>query len=153
MGMSRRKFTREMKLAAIQQLNSGSSAAEEARAFEINPNLLHRWRKEFRSGPGNVFPGNGKQRWAEGRIAEHEVEAESVFGKLVARLLAVRLVRDKRVAEEDLVINEGERQVAVERHEPQGEFAHLDSHVVDVGAVEAVGNDLTDGSGIEILAS
>jgi transposase len=25
-----------------------------------------------RQGPGNVFPGQGKQRWAEGRIAELE---------------------------------------------------------------------------------
>jgi hypothetical protein len=30
------------------------------------------WRREFRTGPGNAFPGNGKQRWAEGRIAELE---------------------------------------------------------------------------------
>jgi len=42
MGLSRRKFTKEMKLAAIQQLETGSLAAEVARAFEINPNLLHR---------------------------------------------------------------------------------------------------------------
>ncbi len=47
MGLSRRKFTKEMKLAAIQQLDMGSSAAEVARAFEISPNLLHRWRKEL----------------------------------------------------------------------------------------------------------
>ena len=40
MGMSRRKFTKEMKLAAIQRLEQGSSAAEVARAFEINPNVL-----------------------------------------------------------------------------------------------------------------
>ena len=39
---------------------------------------------------------------AEGRIAEHEVEAEFGFGKLVARLFAVRLVGDERVAEKDL---------------------------------------------------
>jgi hypothetical protein len=39
---------------------------------EVNPNVLHRWRREFRTGPGNAFPGNGKQRWAEGRIAELE---------------------------------------------------------------------------------
>src|SRR5207247_6945408 len=43
-----------------------------ARALEVNPNVLHRWRREFRQGPGNVFPGNGKQRWSEGRIAELE---------------------------------------------------------------------------------
>ena len=57
MGLSRRKFTKELKLAAIRQLDKGSSAAEVARAFEINPNLLHRWRKEFRHGPGNAFSG------------------------------------------------------------------------------------------------
>ena len=34
--------------------------------------MLHRWRREFRQGSGNVFPGNGQQRWSEGRIAELE---------------------------------------------------------------------------------
>jgi len=34
MGLSRRKFTKEVKLAAVQQLETGSSAAEVARAFE-----------------------------------------------------------------------------------------------------------------------
>ena len=72
MGLSRRKFTREMKLAAIRQLETGSSAAEVARAFEIDPNLLHRWRKEFRHGPGNAFPGPGKRRWEEPRVAQLE---------------------------------------------------------------------------------
>ena len=43
-----------------------------------------------------------------------------------------------------LVVDEGERQVAVERDEPERELAHLDGHVVDVGAVEAVGDDLAD---------
>ena len=52
MGLSRRKFTREMKLAAVQRLETGSSAAEVARAFEINPNILHRWRKEFQTWSG-----------------------------------------------------------------------------------------------------
>jgi transposase len=72
MGLSRRKFTKETKLAAIQQLDMGSSAAEVARAFEINPNLLHRWRKEFRHGPGNAFPGVGKRRWDETKVAQLE---------------------------------------------------------------------------------
>ena len=72
MGMSRRQFTKEMKLAAIQQLDMGSSAAEVARAFEVNPNLLHRWRSEFRHGPGNAFPGVGKRRWDETKVAQLE---------------------------------------------------------------------------------
>src|SRR5205085_1948690 len=72
MGLSRRQFTREFKLAAVRRLEQGVSIGEAARALEVNPNVLHRWRRELRQGPGNVFPGNGKQRWSEGRIAELE---------------------------------------------------------------------------------
>ncbi len=72
MGLSRRQFTKEFKLAAIQRLERGVSIGEVARALEVNPNVLHRWRREFRQAPGNAFPGNGKPRWSEGRIAELE---------------------------------------------------------------------------------
>src|ERR1700683_145445 len=72
MGLSRRMFTKEFKLAAVQRLERGSSLGEEARALEVNPNVLHRWRCEIRQGPGNVFPGHGKQRWSDGRVADLE---------------------------------------------------------------------------------
>src|SRR6266704_2491951 len=69
MGLSRRQFTKEFKLAAVRRLEQGVSIGEAARALEVNPNVLHRWRRELRQGPGNVFPGNGEQRWSGGRIA------------------------------------------------------------------------------------
>ena len=69
---SHRRFTREFKLAAVRRLEEGVSIAEVARALEVNPNVLHRWRRELRQGPGNAFPGHGQRRWAEGRIAELE---------------------------------------------------------------------------------
>ena len=72
MGLSRRTFTREMKLTAVQRLETGASIAEVARAFEVNPNVLHRWRREFRQGPGNAFPGLGQRRWEQSRAAELE---------------------------------------------------------------------------------
>src|SRR5499425_385471 len=72
MGLSRRRFTREFKLEAVQRLETGVSVAEVSRAFEVNPNVLHRWRREFRQGPGNAFPGLGKRRWEEGRLAQLE---------------------------------------------------------------------------------
>jgi transposase len=72
MGLSRRIFTKEFKLAAVRRLEQGVSIGEVARGLEVNANVLHRWRREFRQGTGNVFPGNGKQRWSEGRIAELE---------------------------------------------------------------------------------
>src|SRR5713226_9739186 len=48
MGLSRRMFTKEFKLAAVQRLERGSSLGEVARALEVNPNVLHRWRREYR---------------------------------------------------------------------------------------------------------
>jgi transposase len=45
MGQSRRKFTKD-KEAAIRRLELDASAAEVARACEVNPNILHRWRRQ-----------------------------------------------------------------------------------------------------------
>lgn len=72
MGVSRRTFTKEFKLAAVRRLEAGVSMAEVARALEVSPNVLHRWVREFRQAPGNAFPGYGQRRWSEGKIAELE---------------------------------------------------------------------------------
>ena len=72
MGISRRMFTKEFKLAAVRRLESGVSLAEVSRGLEVNPNVLHRWRREFRQAPGSAFPGHGQLRWSEGRTAELE---------------------------------------------------------------------------------
>ena len=90
MGLSRRMFTKEFKLAAVQRLEQGVSLGEVARALEVNPNVLHRWRREIRQGPGNAFPGNGKQRWSEGRIAELVHQAQP--GHCILRVAHGRIV-------------------------------------------------------------
>ena len=72
MSLSRRKFTKEFKLAAVRRLEAGASIAEVARACEVNPNVLHRWRREFREGVERAFPGNGKSKADEDRVAELE---------------------------------------------------------------------------------
>jgi transposase len=62
-------------------LEAGASVAEVGRAFEEdgnhrvahkNPNVLHRWRREFRQGPANAFSGAGKRRWEDARQAQLE---------------------------------------------------------------------------------
>ncbi|MBZ5609356.1 MAG: transposase, partial [Acidobacteriia bacterium] len=52
MGLSRRLFTKEFKLAAVRRLEEGVPIGEVARGLEVNPNVLHRWRREVRQGPG-----------------------------------------------------------------------------------------------------
>src|SRR4051794_27619474 len=64
----------------VRRMEQGVSIGEAARALEVNPNVLHRWRREFRQGPSNVFPGNGKQRWPEGQIAQLDRKSRSAGG-------------------------------------------------------------------------
>lgn len=61
MSVSRRRFTNEFKLAAERRLETGASMAEVARACEVNPNVLHRRRREFRDGVDRAFPALGKR--------------------------------------------------------------------------------------------
>jgi transposase len=70
--MSRRKFSKEFKLAAVRRLEMGASMAEVARVCEISPNVLHRWRREFRDGVDRAFPGLGKKKAEESKVAELE---------------------------------------------------------------------------------
>lgn len=72
MGLSRRKFTREFKLAALERIERGESLAAVARALEVNPNVLQRWRQEFHASPGSAFPGKGRGRAEPDRVAQLE---------------------------------------------------------------------------------
>jgi transposase len=71
---SRRKFTKDFKLAAVARLNSGQTMAEVARALEVDPTMVLRWREQVEErGEQAAFPGrgNGKQQ-EESRVAELE---------------------------------------------------------------------------------
>jgi transposase len=47
----RRRYSREFKRQVVEQsLQPGASAAQVARAYELNGNLLHTWRWHYRSG-------------------------------------------------------------------------------------------------------
>jgi len=69
---SRRKFTKEFKQTAVRRLESGQSVAEVARALEVHPSDLHRWRSELREHGERAFSGVGKKRADESRVAELE---------------------------------------------------------------------------------
>jgi len=72
MNLSRRQYSKEFKEAAIRRLELGVSVAEVARACEVNPNVLHRWRREWQDYAGRAFLGNGRRRAEESRVAELE---------------------------------------------------------------------------------
>ena len=69
MGLSRRKFTKEFKEAAVRRLEVGASVAEVARACEVNPNVLQRWRRESHEPGAKGFVGVGRRREEETRLS------------------------------------------------------------------------------------
>lgn len=71
-GTSRRIFTREFKVAAVKELESGKPAGYVARRLEIKPTLLHRWRQELKKHPTRAFSGQGKPIQGDSREAELE---------------------------------------------------------------------------------
>ena len=72
MALTRRNFTREFKLAAVKQLETGKSFARVARELELHENVLRRWRREFEEQPSRAFPGLGQGRLRLDREAELE---------------------------------------------------------------------------------
>ena len=69
MGLSRRKFTKEFQEAAVRRLELGASVAEVARACEVNPNVLQRWRREWHEPGVKAFVGVGRRREEETRVS------------------------------------------------------------------------------------
>ena len=69
---TRRKFTKEFKQTAVRRLEGGQSVAEVARALEVHPSDLHRWRRELQEHGARAFNGAGKKRAEESRVGELE---------------------------------------------------------------------------------
>lgn len=69
---ARRKFTKEFKQTAVRRLNSGQRAAEVARALEVHPSDLHRWKRELEEHGERAFNGPGNKRAEETKVAELE---------------------------------------------------------------------------------
>jgi transposase len=72
MDKSRRVFSREFKLAAVRELESGKPIGYVARQLEVHANTLDRWRREFKKQPTKAFSGQGRAVLAESREAELE---------------------------------------------------------------------------------
>jgi transposase-like protein len=72
MSETRRKFTREFKVAAVKRLQSGYSASRLARELEVNANQLHMWKRQFEERPNSAFSGEGRRRSEETQVAELE---------------------------------------------------------------------------------
>lgn len=81
MALSRRSFTCEFKLAAIEQIESGKSLARVARELELHENVLRRWKQEIQQCPAKAFVGNGNVR-----SINREAELERKIGQMALEI-------------------------------------------------------------------
>lgn len=61
MDLSRAIYSRDLKIATMRALDSGSSTNEIARKYQLSPKLLERWRAEWRAKGESAFPGIGRR--------------------------------------------------------------------------------------------
>jgi transposase-like protein len=61
MDLARTVYNRDLKIAAMRALDSGSTTGEVARKFQLSPKLLERWRGEWRAKGEAAFPGIGRR--------------------------------------------------------------------------------------------
>ena len=102
MAITRRNFTREFKLAAIEQIESGKSVARVARELEVHENTLRRWKQELEQHPGQAFPGLGNIR-----TPSREAQLERKIGQMTLEIDFLKKAL-QRVEEQRLLGNAGE---------------------------------------------
>jgi transposase len=77
---TRRTFTKEFKLDVINQSEHCDKITELAADLGLRPELIYRWRSEFKTDPQRSFPGNGveKQTPEEKKVARLRRELQDV---------------------------------------------------------------------------
>ena len=61
MDLSRGSYSRDLKIATMRALDTGSATGEIARKYQLSPKLLERWRGEWRAKGESAFPGIGRR--------------------------------------------------------------------------------------------
>ncbi|UFP92981.1 transposase [Gloeobacter morelensis] len=72
MSLPRRRFSRELKLHILAQIEAGQSVAVVAREHQIHPTLITKWRQQLAKYADKAFSGNGRPYQQEARVAELE---------------------------------------------------------------------------------
>ena len=73
--MPRQQYSRELKVAAMREIDSGKGIAEVARMYQLSPKRLETWKGEWRAKGELAFPGKSARpqtRLDAERIAELE---------------------------------------------------------------------------------
>ncbi len=85
--MEKRSFSRDVKLQAVQRMESGESSSSLSAELGVKRTMLYRWRDVVRRDGEKAFPGHGGRRsTAELRAREHGAEGATELGQARRRI-------------------------------------------------------------------
>lgn len=82
MSGSRKKFSRDFKIKVVQAYQSGVSAVELSRQFEVHANLIYTWAREYQKDPANAFQSDRDEHDSPKADDQRIVELERMVGRL-----------------------------------------------------------------------
>ena len=83
MAKERKQFSRDFKIKVVLAYDSGVSAAELARQFEVHPNVIYNWSKEYHKDPDKAFTSSVSSSSFSSDAAERRIaELERMLGRM-----------------------------------------------------------------------
>jgi len=88
MSKLRRRYTKEEKLQIVKEsMEDNVSNEEMGKRYDIHPNTLSRWRREFSEYDQNAFPGNGNKKLTDEQREIERLKKELREEKLANEIL------------------------------------------------------------------
>ena len=98
MSGSRKKFSRDFKIKVVEAYQSGVSAVELSRQFEIHANLIYTWTREYQKDPANAFQSDKNEDGSPKLPALRHRPEERLGRGLSARDAGLNARREQRDA-------------------------------------------------------
>lgn len=108
MTRARNNYTREFKLEILAEIEGGIPLAQVARAHNLHPTLVSKWKKDFMANPEEAFRGNGNSYREQARIAELE--------RLVGNLYSENEILKKNIERVNSRLQEEKRKSLLRRN-------------------------------------
>jgi len=99
--MKKRKYTKEFKLSILNELNS-RQVVDVCREHNLNPSMVTRWKKEFKTSPNNAFSGNGNIYKEDAKIAQYERLVGQLYAEITFLKKTTQKLQQLRIEEEKM---------------------------------------------------
>ncbi len=103
--MSRRRFTKEFKLAAVERMRSGESGSALARELDVKRAKLYEWAAQLERYGDDAFPGPGRRPGSQPRVErgrEDEARVAALERKVGRQALEIDFLQQALRRVEDL---------------------------------------------------